>query len=296
MLLFIWPLMILLTLADLLLLVFIAGLMGALIFPALLLGSGLNYWVIRRICSVIKGRGHKEGQTESALQEEELVRLNKAGGTDQSGNQETGPADNNVNEKETPQSFHAIAALSGTWLPCVVGEQSECLFLVSGIVSLANKVLLLTVAVTLAASGLQTHVYKSPFLLFCFNENSTRLTETDVLQCKWSDPERPCRIYEEPNVEPLERRKFFRNKLNNISTLPSLIEALKDEVDKDLKSFELGKIQQRIRICEDDQIEFWFRISLLSGLLVVIVLAAFSTYKLHKLADYQVPKIKLVFF
>ena len=63
--LFIWPLMILLTLADLLLLVFIAGLMGALIFPALLLGSGLNYWVIKIVTRIIfreiKGQGDREG-------------------------------------------------------------------------------------------------------------------------------------------------------------------------------------------------------------------------------------------
>ena len=71
------------------------------------------------------------------------------------------------NPRETAQSFYAIAALSSTWLPCVVGDQNLRIFLVSGVTSRITKVLFLGLAVSLAGSGLQPHIYKRPFLLFC---------------------------------------------------------------------------------------------------------------------------------
>ena len=74
--------MILLTLADLTLLTFIAGLMGALIFPALLLGAGFNYGVIKIIYIRIYGRvmkvqGDREGQIENGVEQVELLKTNK---------------------------------------------------------------------------------------------------------------------------------------------------------------------------------------------------------------------------
>ena len=63
-LLFIWPLMFLVTLADLALLSFSAGLMGALIFPTLLLCFGVNYAVLKIIYREIKGQGDIEEQVK----------------------------------------------------------------------------------------------------------------------------------------------------------------------------------------------------------------------------------------
>ena len=91
-----------------------------------------------------------------------------------------GPDDNES------QSFIALAAFCSTWLPCVVGDHKK-IFLVSGVTSLATKVLLLAVALTFAETGLQSHVYKKPFLLFCFKENPIHLSETGVTQCKMSN-------------------------------------------------------------------------------------------------------------
>ena len=50
------------------------------------------------------------------------------------------------------QSFIAMAAFCSTWLPCVVGDHPK-IFLVSGVTSLASKVLLLIVALTFAETG-----------------------------------------------------------------------------------------------------------------------------------------------
>ena len=50
----------------------------------------------------------------------------------------------------------------------------------------------------------------------------------------------------------------------------------------------------KIRICEEEEIETQFRLGLLSGLLLVVALAAYSTFKLHKIADYQVFEIKMI--
>ena len=64
--------MFLITLADLLLLSFIAGLTGSLVFPILIGFFGINYLVIRIICREIRGQGDEEEQAESGLELEEV--------------------------------------------------------------------------------------------------------------------------------------------------------------------------------------------------------------------------------
>ena len=77
-------------------------------------------------------------------------------------------------------------------------------------------------------------------------------------------------------------------KVNNTSTLFSQIKHLKGEVEEDLASSIVGKVQQKIRICEEDEIENRFRLYVLSSLFVIVTLAALATYKLHRIADYKV--------
>ena len=79
-------------------------------------------------------------------------------------------------------------------------------------------------------------------------------------------------------------------RFDNASALLDQIKDLKEKVDKELRSAGIGRVQQKIRICEDDKTEFHLRLGLLSGLLVVVSLAVFATYRLHKIADYQVQK------
>ena len=225
-----------------------------------------------------------------------------------------------------------------------MGHQSQRIFLVSGIASLVTKVLLLAVAVTFSDTGLQTQVYERPFLLFCFDKNSTylneNLNETDVLKCTMTtvdshlnetatDPEKQLNktlaqleedwlakydlnitiIEDDLKTERPGRSELFRTKLNGTSTLSAVIRLIKEEVEENLQSVDSKagntpdivpciqssgseRVQQKIRICEDAETEFQFRLGLLSGLLVIVTLAAFSTYKLHKIADYQVYNLK----
>ena len=199
-----------------------------------------------------------------------------------------------------------MAALCSTWLPCVVGGHPE-IFLVSGVTSLASKVLLLALALTFAGTGLQPQVYERPFLLFCFGENSTHLKEAGVTLCKWSNgtciQSRDKRKklekherWEEGFLDALEeleqnwpkRDEPLLKKVNDASRLFSQIKGLKGEVKDELESSVLGKVQQKIRICEDMETENRFRIYVLSSLLVVVTLAALATYRLYRIADYQV--------
>ena len=274
----IWPLMLLVTLANVVLLVLIAGLTGAYIFPALVLCFILNYGILRYFCRFEVG-GKPEPDPESV-------------GTEPNEDQRKRIAD----EEET-QFFIVMAAFSSTWLPSVVGHQKMRIFLVSGITSLVSKVLLLTVAVALARSGLQTKVYKRPFLLFCFNENSTRLNEMDVVQCKMSDGN----CLENYNLA-LEKRLLktltqleedWLTKYNKTSTFLGHIKHHKEEIDKELKGLGIGKVQQKIRICGSESTENSFQVKILAGLVVVVALAAYCTYRLHKIADYQVKRYLL---
>ena len=151
--------------------------------------------------------------------------------------------------KETPQddteSFLVEAAFVSTFVPSVVGRQSQKTFLKNGILSLLNKVLLVVVALVLAYTGLSVSFHPRPFLMFCFEENSTYVQENNFTTCSVS-------------------------RGNCI------------EIGNDAETL------QKIRICEEPHFEIPFQVCALSGLVVTILLAACSTYNLHKRADYQV--------
>ena len=325
-LLFIWPLMLLTTVADLLLLVCIAGLTGILIFPVLVACFGINYTVIRRVCREIKRRDDIEIQRERDTKQEEEPGQKEVG--DSKENEGEGPKQNkdqsseqkeNVEKKhpdETAESFYAVAALSSIWLPCVVGDQSLRIFLVSGVTSLVTKVLFLVLAVTLASCGLQPHIYKRPFLLFCFEEGSPIFQEPGIKQCNYfEDGCRPPtnltqeikiadalsavekavleykRILNEVSKDDLRTEEphnqdFLEDKLNIASEFLTHINSSKAEMDEVLNPAGVGKVQQRIRVCGKNETPL--RLGLLSGLLVVLLLAAYATYRLHKIADYRV--------
>ena len=181
----------------------------------------------------------------------------------------------------------------------VAGNQSQKIFLVSGIVGLASKVLLLVVAVTLAGSGLQGKVNARPILLFCFNENSTMLqNRIDVLPCTISKGD--CQQKEE-ELAPKKRlqqslaqleQDWIEAEMTDLNITMNQIKKKKEKLKESLEAVGYGRIQQKIRICEDDSTEFKIRVGLLSGLVVIVVLAAVATYRLHKIADYKVFKLK----
>ena len=90
----IWPLMIFIALADLVILAIAAGLLGMHIFTAFPIIFVFNFLVLRYLC-----RDLPSGDTPDP----------EAG------------AEHRKEKTEEPQHFIALAALSTIWLPCVVG-------------------------------------------------------------------------------------------------------------------------------------------------------------------------------
>ena len=337
-LLFIWPLMFLVTLADLALLSFSAGLMGALIFPTLLLCFGVNYAVLKIIYREIKGQGDIEEQVElKAVAEQNGERNIEERSQSEEGSEEKKEKDLD----ETPESFHTVAALCATWLPSVVGDQKQKLFLVCGVTSLATKVFVLVLAVVLSGSGLQAHLYKRPFLLACVENNSTLLNQPGIKRCKFSEGncfsdknqtlEKKIADAHSSLKEAILRYESILNSANE--TLDSKQQYLKDFIqdqasfisdtltrmsasEKKMKetfnSAGKGEIQQKVRECEvrippfflfkkqgclrhmmqEPKYENPFRLSILNGLLVLVIFAAYATYRLHKIADFRVTERK----
>ena len=296
----IWPLMLVVTLASLYLLVLIAGLIGIYIFPALLLCFCLSFGTMKYFCKEYKVKGKVEQDPEDVSAE-----------TDDDQNKEVTKS---ATERET-QSFVALAALCSMYLPSVVGHQERRIFLVSGMTSLASKILLLVFAVTLAALGLQPHIHKRPFLLFCVERNSSLLFQDDIRPCSISEKNcLPVRnmtqeerfvtalntlknaleefdyaidtIDDAVAAEKREDRDFFPKNLTN--TLPFLgnIEGLRSEYEKKLSFLGIGKAHQKIRICEEDETPL--RLCILVSLLLIVAMATCATYRLHRLADYKV--------
>ena len=291
--------MLLVTVANLAFLVFIGGLAGWLIFPALVICFVVDHLALSYFCKVEKRYGDLEDGHETTEGNKDAIK------------------------KET-KSFIHMAALSSLWLPSVVGPQQSRIFLVSGTVSLVSKVLLLVVAVALAETGLLTSVHPRPFLLFCFDESPPHLNETNVTTCRFSEQnvsEGDCfltkkmthekrlvnaladleKALEEYNrivksidnnqkAESVEGSSLFQNTLNRTlnKTSPLLdeVKLLQRGIKKEIRSSGKGEVQQKIRICMKNETPF--RLGILSGLLVVVALAVYAIYRLHKIADYRV--------
>ena len=288
----IWPWMFLVVVANLTFLVFIAGLAGWLVFPSLLLCCGVDLLALFYFCSRIEEVADAErGQTAEK-------------------------------EKEN-QGFIYLASIASLWVPSVVGDQPQRIFLVSGLASLFTKVVILAVAVALAGSGHLAKFHQRPFLLFCYPENHGFVKPEGVTTCKFSDPEKPCfkplsfteapknsthemrfadarsavieavLKYEETlkdiNKENSNNRlkNILEDQLNVTAQYLSQIESTKKETNENMtpESTKL-KSKQKVRICEDDETPL--RISVLTGLLLLIAIAAYAIYRLHEIADYRV--------
>ena len=143
-----------------------------------------------------------------------------------------------------------LPTLYVTLLPSVVGPPESKFFLISSIVSLTNKLILLTVAVLLV---LYTNIDTNPLLLWCQN-NKTIDVERELNQTK-SD---------------IEFCQF--PKVQNIS-LPSCWNP------------ERG-LHHKIRICGEKQTEHYVRFCLLGFVILSSALSALASYHLHKLSDY----------
>ena len=97
------------TVADLAILVFMAGLMGVFIFVAQFLGFIATYGILTALTrkKVTKGEG---GEFEIACGKSEV----------------------NQEEKNKDESFLFVASVCSTWIPSVVGHEEHKVFLIAG--------------------------------------------------------------------------------------------------------------------------------------------------------------------
>ena len=261
-------------------------------------------------CGILCTR--KENRRENIELEPDIER-NKTSADDE--RQQLCPDKEPVRSKSDDLTDILLAALCSIWLPSVVGDQKKKIFLVSGMTSLVTKVLLLAIAVALAAFGLQHQIYKRPFLLYCVDNNSSLLAEDGIRPCTGSNcfANNKTLAFEVRLGDALDRltdavltyqnvvsdikrdnqsseqgkvHVFFQTKLFDTSRLLDQIKQTRAELDKLLTSTGAGHLQQKLRVCQEG--EGLFRIGLLVGLLVVSALAAYSTFRLHWIADYRV--------
>ena len=126
----VWLLMLSITVASLVNFTFTAGLVGPYVFLAMFICFCISY-AVETLTTKKMRSGVVHGVLEDDPEEEEET---------------ASPA----NEEE---SFTLISALSAVWIPCVVGDQPQGVYLASALSSLFSKVLVLAIAVALAASG-----------------------------------------------------------------------------------------------------------------------------------------------
>ena len=275
--------MLMIAMANLVVTVMIIGLIGFYIFPIMAGCTTLNYGILKLFFS-----GKEVAPNDSEAQR----------------NQES---------EEARENFLFSAGLSSAWLPAVVADERQKIFLVCGITNLVAKTIVLVVAVSLSASGLQPYMYARPFILACVEDSSPLLNQADITPCSFSNEtlgvcfgdralthedkyadelsklqgalqhfiEAVARIDEQvPN-----NRTIFQDKLRGTTAYATEV----NEVQKEFLQARSGArrvIQQKIRICDSD--ERPLRLSLLAGILVLLVLAAIATYRLQKIADYKV--------
>ena len=275
--------MLMIAMANLVVTVVIIGLVGFYIFPIVAGCTALNYGILKLFFS-----GKEVAANDSEAQ-------------------------TNQDSEEARHNFLFSAGLSSAWLPAVVADERQKIFLVCGITNLAAKTIVLVVAVSLSASGLQPYMYARPFILACVEDSSPLLNQADITPCSFSNEtlgvcfgDRAL-THEDKYTDELSKlqgalqhfieavaridkqvpnnRTIFQDKLRGTTAYATEV----NEVQKEFIQARSGArrvIQQKIRICDSD--ERPLRLSLLAGILVLLVLAAIATYRLQKIADYKV--------
>ena len=217
------------------------------------------------------------------------------------------PAKTNVKE-----DFLFTAAICSTWIPTVVGDQKQKIYLKAGmpcliksqyfdfmkhpgVTSLVTKTTFLAIAIILAGFGIHT---KHPFLLHCIDETSPLFDESDtsITYCDFNETDTRW-----ANCVPTEKDRNHTEKLAKLaSTLEHLELAItnhggetewmiKSQVEKELSELQqngTGRLVQKVRICGEN--ENVYQMVILAILIVLIVSAALATVHLHRIADYRV--------
>ena len=183
---------------------------------------------------------------------------------------------------------------------------------------MVTKTASLTIAIILTSVGIHA---LHPFLLHCLDDNSLLLNNIgdNVTLCDLDDddPTYPsCEtsqddIHQDQKLrnllEIVEQMEVNKNRFEegtkglNMSEfmhqLPNLdnLANMKKELEEKVHKLGVSRLVQKVRICQKEESRFFgiskenvFRIATLIGVLVLVALAAWATFRLHKIADYKV--------
>ena len=87
------------------------------------------------------------------------------------------------------------------------------------------------------------------------------------------------------NPEP-RIQVILKKQLNVTLEFLSQIKSSKEEFNDTLMSIRKSQFEQKVRICEGN--ETGLRVGLLTGLLLLTMVAFYAIYRLHEIADYRV--------
>ena len=183
---------------------------------------------------------------------------------------------------------------------------------------MVTKTTCLVIAVILASFGIHA---QNPFLIHCLDERSPLLNEigANVTLCDLDDgdekypncvPSQADRDEDKKLTDLLEVLKRMEVEKNNFEErskainitefkhqLPNLenILKLRKEVEQKIYLLGVSRLVQRVRVCTNLRNEFFgiknenlFRIGTLIVILLLVAIAAWATYRLHKIASYKV--------
>ena len=162
---------------------------------------------------------------------------------------------------------------------------------------------------------------QNPFLIHCLDEDSPLLNKVgaNVTLCDLDDEDDtwPSCVLSQADrdedkkltnlLEVLKRMEVEKNKFEEGSNglnmsqfehqLPNLenIKKLMKEVKEQIETLGVSRLNQKVRVCSKKTNEFFgisnenlFRIGTMTGILLLVAIAAWATFRLHKIASYKV--------
>ena len=217
--------------------------------------------------------------------------------------------------KRKKKSFLWTASVCSTWIPAVVGDQKQKIFLNTGVTSILLKTMILITAIVLSIFGYNLNA--RPNLIWCLEESSPLIDRnSNVTYCvfgndnsNWTSCSPDASNYTglpdlADSLEQLEgamRRTQEQVTKVEQSNLPGMlpflhevsskelfqkVQSLKANVNGLLRDVGLKGIVQKVRICGTNESQI--RIKTFAVLGSLVVLTALATYRLHRISDYKV--------
>ena len=213
------------------------------------------------------------------------------------------------------ESFLWTASVCSTWIPAVVGDWKQKIFLKTGVTRIVLKSKILITVIVLSIFGYDLN--PRPNLIWCLEESSPLIYQnSNVTYCvfgndnsNWTSCSPDASNYTglpdlADSLEQLEgamKRTQEQVTMVEQSNLPGKlpflhevsskelfqkVQSLKANINGLLRDVGLKGIVQKVRICgtNENQIRMWTFVVLGS----LVVLAALATYRLHRISDYKV--------